>query len=259
MPRLPVTHSLMFSPVVLWALGSVTIVSLVSLVGAALFTVHKHILTKAMLVLISFSTGALFGDVFIHMLPEMVEEGTTGATWLLVLTGILASFVLEKFIHWHHCHGDPSQEHHHAVGIMSLVGDVLHNALDGILVAGSYFVSIEVGIATTIAVVLHEIPQEISDLSILLHSGYTRSKALFFNFLSGLSSIATAIAVLVFQSDFASIGEIVLPFAAGNFLYIAGSDLIPELHKETRLSRGALQLVGIVVGIALMMALTLLE
>lgn len=249
----------MSAPLIVWALGSVILVSAVSLIGAILFTIKSHVLTRAMLLLISFSTGAMFGDVFIHMLPEMVEAGSTQQTWLLVLGGILASFILEKFIHWHHCHGESLEEHHHPVGIMSLVGDVVHNALDGILVAGSYLVSVEVGMATTIAVIFHEIPQEMSDLSILLHSGFTKAKALLFNFLTGFAAVLAALAVLFFQNDMASLGAMILPFAAGNFLYIAGSDLIPELHKETRFSHGVLQLIGIAIGIAFMGALTILE
>lgn len=236
-------------------------VSAISLSGVFLLMLHQNILKRTLSILISFSTGALLGDVFLHMLPEMAEEPTENM-WILVLGGILMSFILEKFIHWHHCHGteeEEKQHHHHPVGIMNLVGDVLHNALDGLLIAGSYFVSIEVGIATTVAVVLHEIPQEIGDFSVLLYSGFSKSKAILFNLMTALSSVAAAAVVIAIGSDTPSVPAVLVPLAAGNFLYIAGSDLIPELHKETAVGKSLVQLSGLLGGIAAMAAMLLLE
>jgi len=250
----------MFSLSTIWTLGSLLGVGVVSLIGVSLFTIRQHILDKALLTLIGFSTGALLGDVFLHMLPEMIEdEGLSNYSWFIVLGGILASFILEKYIHWHHCHRVECEDHTHTLGVMNIVGDMLHNALDGILIAGSYLVSIEVGVATTIAVVLHEIPQEISDVGILLYSGYTRKKAILLNALTGLASIAGGILVIALGEHVPSAALVLLPFAAGNFLYVAGSDLIPELHKETGIAKSTVQLLSIIAGIAFMAALLLLE
>lgn len=247
-------------------LGSIIGVGAVSMSGISLLILKEKLLRKIMIILIGFSTGALLGDVFLHMLPEMVEEGeVANYSWFLILAGIVTCFILEKFIHWHHCHGMGVEEdthhhhHHHHVGIMSVIGDMLHNALDGILIAGSFLVSTEVGIATTIAVVLHEIPQEIGDVGILLHSGYSKKQAIMLNGLTGLASIAGALLVIIFESRVPSVGAALMPFAAGNFLYIAGSDLIPELHKETGAKRSTIQLVSLLAGIAFMAALMLME
>jgi zinc and cadmium transporter len=211
---------------------------------------------------VSFSVGALLGDVFLHILPEMAEQlGGFEKGGMYVLLGIVLSFILEKMIHWRHCHILPDEahehchEHHHHIGIMSLCADGLHNFIDGALIAGSFLVDINVGIATTIAVALHEIPQELGDFAVLLHAGYARSKALLFNFLTGLCALLGAVIVLSIQSSVPLIGTVLLPIAAGNFLYIAGVDLMPELHKEVGIKKAFFQLISIIAGIAVMYAL----
>ncbi len=251
------------SPIVLSLVG-VILVSLISLVGIALFALNERLVRRLLLPLIGFSTGALLGDVFIHMLPEMAEEEHFGNRLLLILAGILFSFIIEKVIHWRHCHcpGLPLQDdsHHvHPMGIMNLIGDGMHNFIDGALIAGSFLVSTPIGIATTIAVILHEIPQEIGDFAILLYSGFARGKALLFNLLSGCVAILGTLLVLFTATALPMAGAWLLPIAAGNFLYIAGSDLIPELHKDTRLSRALLQLLTILIGVGVMFALTFLD
>lgn len=252
-------HSLRFRPVsassvvILWTLGSVLIVSLVSLVGIALLSLQEKIIRKVLLYLVSFATGALFANIFGHLLPEIVEESSDiSRSFMWVFGGILLSFAIEKFIHWHHCHVLECEHHIHPVGKMILLGDGAHNITDGILIATAYLVDIPLGIATTIAVILHEIPQEIGDFSVLLHSGYSRTGALAFNFLSALTAIIGAVVVLFLHESIHDIETILLPLVAGNFLYIAGSDLIPELHKETRLGRAVLQLACIIAGAVLL-------
>ncbi len=235
-------------------------VSLVSLIGAVLFTVNQRRLKRLLFLLLSFAVGALLGDVFIHMIPEMMEADALAVPWpLLILAGVMLSFILEKFIHWRHCHDEACAEHIHPVGTMNLIGDFFHNALDGMLIAGSFAVSIPVGVATTLAVLLHEIPQEMSDMGILIYSGFSRTKAIVFNLLMGLAAVAAAALVLAFGNAVPQLGAYILPLAAGNFLYIAGSDLIPELHRDNGTARSALQLLAILLGIALMAALTMLE
>jgi len=249
----------MSSPSLL-TIASVILVSLISLLGIVLFPFHEKTLKKYLLYLVSFSTGGLLGDVFLHMIPEIAEDQSFLPQALsLILLGIVLSFIVEKFIHWRHCHDMECGEHILPVGIMNLFGDGVHNFIDGVLIAGSYLVSFPVGVATTIAVALHEIPQEISDFSILIYSGFKRKKALFFNLLSALAALLGAVIVLLWSNALPSIGKILLPLAAGNFVYIAGADLIPELHKEVGVTRSLIQLAAMILGILLMYGLTVIE
>ncbi|OGJ61994.1 hypothetical protein A3C37_00640 [Candidatus Peribacteria bacterium RIFCSPHIGHO2_02_FULL_53_20] len=244
----------------LLSIAAVLIVSAISFAGIALFAVSESLIRKCLVYFVSLAAGVLLGEVFLHILPEITEEtGMTAVTSMGILIGILASFVIEKIIHWHHCHVLPSSEHHHPVGMLALVGDGIHNTVDGALIAGSFLVSSELGIATTIAIALHEIPQEISDYALLIYSGYTRKAALLWNFCSALTAIIGALIVLLSRSEHPEFLTILMAFAAGNFLYIAGADLIPELHKETRLRSALIQLILICIGIGLMQTLTTLE
>ncbi len=236
---------------------SVGIVSLVSLVGVFVLTLREAYVGRLMLFLVSFSTGAILGTVFFHLLPEVMEHsGDPLVGSILILVGMMLAFCIEKFIHWHHCHYTDHDEevgqHTHPVGALILIGDGIHNIIDGMLIASAFLVSVPVGVATTIAVVLHEIPQELSDISLLLHSGYSRRSAILWNTISALMAIVGAGVALFFQSHVSGIEFILLPIAAGNFLYIATTDLIPELHKETRIERTALQIVLLLAGIGLM-------
>ncbi len=236
---------------------SVLLVSLVSLTGVFLLSLSKSFLQKMLLYFVSFAVGALFANVFLHILPEMAEiMSDLHAGFALVLLGIVISFLLEKCIHWHHCHNlDCSCPQ--PVGTMMLIGDGIHNITDGILIAAAYLVDMELGIATTLAVVLHEIPQEIGDFAVLLHSGWSRGKALLANFVSALTAFLGAIAVLVLHEHVHDIELLLLPLTAGNFLYIAGSDLIPVLHKESKMKNTVIQFVSMLAGIALMYSLLL--
>ena len=236
--------------------GSVLLVSLMSLMGVALLSLHETLLRKFLLPLVAFATGALFANVFLHLLPEAVEAAADPIVpFALVLAGIVLSLVIEKFIHWHHCHTLDCPDHTHPIGTLMIIGDGMHNMLDGILIASAYLASTELGIATTIAVILHEIPQEIGDFAVLIHSGFSRSRALFYNFLSALTAFLGAIGVLFLAGSMLHIELILIPLAAGNFLYIAGSDLLPELHKEVKLSAAFRQLLFLLAGIGVMAGL----
>ena len=168
-------------------------------------------------------------------------------------------FALEKFISWRHCHIPTSKEHPHPVVWMNLVGDGLHNFTDGMIIAASFLVNIPLGITTSLAVILHEIPQEIGDFGVLIHGGFSKNKALVFNFLSGLMAIGGAVLTLFLGTRFVQPVRLLIPFTAGSFIYIAGSDLIPELHKETNLKKSAFQLLGLILGIGVMLSLLLIE
>lgn len=245
----------------IWAytLGSVLIVSLISLIGVLTFSIRTEKLKQFLIYMISFSAGALFGDAFIHLLPEAVADGFTVKISIFILTGIGFSFVVEKFICWRHCHHLPTPDHPHPFAYMNLFGDFVHNFIDGLIIGTSYLVGISVGMATTLAVVLHEIPQEIGDFGILLHGGFSKSKALTVNFLVSLSSLIGAVCALLLSVYVDGLILFLVPFAAGSFIYIAGADLIPELHKETKVNKSFLQFFYFVLGILVMMALLLIE
>lgn len=243
-----------------YTIGSALLVSLVSLVGMLLLPVGPRFLKHAVLLLVSFSAGALIGDTFIHILPEAVEEfGFDLSMSLSILAGILSFFVLEQFVHWHHCH-HPKSDHPHAFVVTNLVGDALHNFIDGLFIAASYLVSIPLGIATTLAVTFHEIPQEMGDLGVLLHGGLAKKKALFLNFVFALFALMGAIVGLLIGGGSDQFLRFILPFTAGGFLYVANADLFPELHKSSKGGMDQLwHFLMILAGIGVMVLLLLLE
>lgn len=245
-----------------WAytLLSVALVSALSLIGVITLSIKAERLRKILIYMVSFSAGAFFGDVFFHLLPEVVEEhGFTVEVSLAILAGIILSFVVEKFVHWQHCHTPVSKEHPHPFAIMNLVGDGVHNLIDGLVIGASYLVSVPAGIATTLAVIFHEIPQEIGDFGVLIHGGFSKGKALLFNFITAVTAVIGAVIALSLASAAEGIIFLLVPFAAGAFLYIAAADLVPELHKETKVSRSLLQLGFFLLGIGVMWALLLAE
>jgi zinc and cadmium transporter len=244
-----------------WAssIVAVSIVSILSLIGAISLVLREAWLRQALIVLVAFAAGALLGDAFLHLLPEVVEEtGELGLpTSFAVLAGVSTFFVLEKGLHWHHSHIG-HEETVHPVAVTNLVGDGLHNFLDGAIVAASFAASPELGIATTVAVAIHEIPQELGDFGILVHSGLSPKRALMFNLLSGLTAIAGAVAVLAF-TPVETIERAMIPFTAGAFIYIASTDLMPEIHKEPEPLKSVIQLIAFGCGVGVMAAMLVLE
>ncbi|MBU4257004.1 ZIP family metal transporter [Patescibacteria group bacterium] len=240
--------------VCLYTFASVIIVSLLSLVGVLSLTFSGEKLKKITMFLVSLSAGTLLGGALLHLLPEAVEEHNGDfKIWLWLLAGIIIFFVLEKIIHWRHCHIPTSEEHPHPLGAMNLIGDGLHNFIDGMIIAGSFLISAQLGFATTIAVIAHEIPQEIGDFGVLIHAGYKRGKALLFNFLTGLTAVIGAAITLLIGTRFENFSAYIIPFTAGGFIYIATADLIPELKKDTQLSKSFGQLAAILLGIGIML------
>jgi len=244
----------------LYALASVILVSLLSLVGLAFISVAEEMLKRIIFIMVSLAVGGLFGDAFIHLLPESFERlGNKLQASVLVLAGILAFFVLEKFLLWRHQHVLASDHSIHPVGYINLLADGAHNFIDGVIIGASYTISIPVGIATTLAVIFHEIPHELGNFFVLLYAGFTKRKALFFNFLSALFAILGTVISLLVGSTVADFSNVMLPLAAGGFIYIAGSDLVPELNKESTLGKSLVQLLAIGVGVGLMFVLVMLE
>ncbi len=246
----------------IYSLVSVFVVSLISLIGVFTLSLKKQTLEKATVLMVSFAVGALLGDSFIHLLPESFRSlGIKLSTSLYVLAGILIFFVLEKFIRWRHCHVPTSENHLHPVVALNLIGDGVHNLIDGMLIGASFSVSFTLGLATTLAVVLHEIPQEIGDFGVLIHGGLSISKALLFNFLSALMAVVGVVISLLIGKYLEGYTLILMPITAGGFLYIAGSDLIPELNQgcSTKARSALVQFLAIIFGILIMALLTFVE
>ncbi len=226
-------------------------VSLISLVGIIFIGLRKEFLQNFVFVLVSFAVGAMLGSAFLHIIPEALEEANNPQfVFLLVLIGFIIFFCIEKFLHWRHCHEDGCEIH--PVAYMNLIGDAAHNFMDGAIIAVSFMTDINTGIAVTIAIILHEIPQEIGDFGVLIRAGLSRSKALFYNLLSALIAVIGAILTYFFISTFHSIEIFLLPLTAGCFIYMASVDLIPGLHRERSITASVLQFLMIVSGIILM-------
>jgi zinc and cadmium transporter len=244
----------------LYALTSTILVSLFSVIGIVFLSISETKLKQIVFVLVSLAVGSLFGDVFIHLLPQAFEklEARLEAS-LYLLAGIFIFFVLEKFIRWRHQHALESNNAIQPVGYMNLLADGVHNFIDGMIIGAAYLTSLRVGIATTIAVAMHELPQEISDFGVLLHAGFSKKKALIFNLLSATLAILGTVLILLAGTTLHYFVASMIPLAAGGFVYIAGSDLVPELNKELQPSRSFIQLLAIAAGVGLMLLLTLLE
>ncbi|WP_420454767.1 ZIP family metal transporter [Rubrivirga sp.] len=258
------------------ALLSVLGISLVSLAGVFTLSLGRARLERVIFLLVSFAVGAMLGGALLHLIPESYDAlGEGPQTGLLVLAGVVAFFVLEKFLHWRHQHGAPEAldgatghvHHGHSHGLdrppqgeaapfalVNLVGSVAHNVIDGAIVAAAYLVSIQTGVVTTLAVMLHEIPQEIGNFGVLVYGGYPPRKALLYNFVAGLGGLVGAGLVLALGGSVEGLADWLLPITAGAFLYIAGSDLIPELNRRHSYpaTKAVGQLVMMLLGIAVM-------
>ncbi len=248
---------------ILYTFMSVIVVSLISLAGVLTLSFSVERLRKYLFVLVSFAVGALFGDAFLHLIPEAFETmGDLNLVSFWVLLGIGLFFVLEKFFHWTHEHEAEHEGHIHPVGYLNLVSDGAHNFIDGMVIALSYLVSPITGFATTVAVILHEIPQEISDFGILIHSGFTTKKALLWNLISACLAIAGAVFVFLLGGNgtlLELLTRYALPITAGGFIYIAGSDLVPHLNENNKTTQALIQFAAIGIGVFLMVTLTWLE
>lgn len=244
-----------------YVLISVLLVSLISLIGVVTLALKDRILKKILLLLVAFSSGALIGDTLLHLLPEASEEnGFTNLIALMMIAGILFFFVLEKFLRWRHCHELDCSEHKEHIGTLSLMSDSVHNFIDGVLIGVSFLISIPLGVTTTLAVILHEIPQELGNFAVLLHTGHAKKKAIIYNFLSALTAILGAIVAVALGDKMQGFEAVMVPFTAGSFLYIAMTDLIPELHnKEHKISESLLQLMFIILGFGVMGILQYLD
>lgn len=242
-----------------WILASTLLVSGISLIGIFFLSLSEKLFRKLLLMLVSFASGTLLGGAFLHLIPEALSSEALSAEsenmFIVILSGILVFFLLEKFL-WRHCHERECPVH--VFAYLSLLGDGVHNFIDGVIIAAGFLVgvplgsvNIPLGLATTLAVVSHEIPQEIGDFGILVYGGFSKVKALFYNLLSALMAVFGALLMYYFSSYLPSLAYF-LVFAAGSFIYIATTDLIPQLHKERDAWKSLVQFVLLLSGILLM-------
>lgn len=242
-------------------LGWIIVVSLaggvLSVLAAALFALTAR--GAWVPHLISYAIGALLGAAFLEVLPNAVEaHGDVGKATAIVLAGILGFFVLEKLVLWRHCHDDHCEGHetgaaahdHGRSGLLILVGDTFHNFVDGVLIAAAFMQDVRLGIVTALAIIAHEIPQEVGDFLILLHSGYSRLKALVFNLLSSMATLVGGLLAYFALSAVQGVVPVFLALAAASMIYVAVADLIPGLHKRTELRATVQQVLLIAAGIA---------
>jgi len=231
------------------------IVSSGSLVGVLAISIKPTVLNKYLLPLVSLSAGTMLGAAFLHQLPESLEMLDPHLALQLALFAFIAFFLLERILHWRHCH-DEAHLAKHTIGVMNLLGDGIHNFIDGLLIAASFAADPSLGIVSVFAIALHEIPQEIGDFGVLLHSGFSRTKALLANVLVSLTAVLGGVVGYFATTVSVVFASYLIPVAAGGFLYIAAADLIPEL-KEGKTSKKTLaNIITFLLGIFLMYALS---
>lgn len=236
------------------AILATLVLSSLSLAGVVTLGIKASLLQRASLYLVAFSAGALVGGAFFHLLPEALELSSELIPFVYLILGISIFFVMERYLKWHHCH-DEGECEAHTFTHMSLFGDGLHNFIDGLVIVSAFAISTELGVVTTIAIAAHELPQELGDFGILVYGGFTRGRALLWNFISSATAIVGAVLGYFLINYFASITAVLLPIAAGGFIYIAMTDLVPELHKEPKISKSLLNFVLFALGIIFMLGM----
>ena len=225
------------------------IVSLGSLAGILTLTMSREKLNRILLVLVALSAGSMMGGAFFHLLPEAAKSLEIDQVYLIVFAAFTLFFLIEKLLYWRHCHDGHCRVH--SFGYLNLLGDSLHNFIDGLIIAGAFLTDFNLGLATVLAVSLHEIPQEVGDFGVLLYSGWGRAKALIVNLLVGLTAVLGGVVGFVLADRIDNFAAMLLPFAAGGFIYIAASDLMPEIRKETSLKKSLASFGVFLAGVAL--------
>ena len=236
--------------VLLLSLAATFLISIISLVGLATLTLNTKTLNNSLHLMIALAAGSLMGGSFFHLLPEAGESLGLETALQATLVSFVIFLVIEKALHWRHCHSRDCEVH--TLGMMSAIGDSLHNFLDGLVIVAAFMGGMELGIATTLAIALHEIPQEIGDFGVLLHAGYKRNTALLINFITALTAVLGALVGYALSSSVGQFMPYLLPLAAGGFIYIGASDLLPEVRKERDQRKATLAFIFFLLGIGAM-------
>ncbi|MGD2136437.1 MAG: ZIP family metal transporter [Gemmatimonadales bacterium] len=237
----------------LWILVAGIGMSLLALVGALALFIPTDVLKRLLLPLVAFAAGSLIGGAFFHMIPAaLTHDGVALQVCGGIVLGFVAFFALEQFLHWHHCHRAEA-DCRTPVTYLILFGDALHNFVGGVAVAGTFLIDVRLGIAAWIAAAAHEVPQELGDFAVLVHGGWSRARALTFNFASALTFLVGG--VVTYAASASVDVTFIVPFAAGNFIYIAASDLVPEVNKHRSPAQNVIHFVAFVAGLALLFAI----
>ena len=240
-----------------WALGASIVVSVISLIGIFSILLKESLLERILILLIGFSAGGLIGGAFLHLIPEAIEKSNSSQVFLNVIFGFVLFFILERYLHWRHCHKGDCKVH--MFTYLNLIGDGIHNFTDGLVIGASFVVSVHFGVITTLVIVFHEIPQEIGDFGVLIYGGFTKLKALFYNFISALTCIIGTIIGYQLSSSVGNFSVFLLPLVAGGFIYVAACDLIPEIHKQPGLRRANLSILAFSFGVLFIFLSRLLD
>ncbi|MCK5635946.1 MAG: ZIP family metal transporter [Thermoplasmatales archaeon] len=231
-------------------------IALIAFIGVFTLAMRERLLNKILLILVSLSAGVLMGGAFLHLLPEAVEKSEGTDIFLFVLAGFILFFLIEKVLHWRHCHKGKCDVH--TFHYMNLIGDSIHNFIDGLIISASFIASIPLGVTTTIAIAAHEIPQEIGDFGVLIYGGFKKKKAIVLNFTIALLTVVGGIVGYFISSNIEHTVVFLLPFAAGGFIYIAATDLIPEIKKELDIKKSMATMIVFICGLILMWLIKIL-
>jgi zinc and cadmium transporter len=234
----------------LWIFVSGMVMSSIALIGSVTLILREETLKKLLLPLVALAAGTLLGGALFHMIPASVDKlGNAVSIYVWIVVGFGLFLGLEQFLHWHHCHRAPSE--HRPLTYLILLADAVHNFIGGLAVAGAFLIDIRVGISAWIAAAAHEVPQELGDFGILIHGGWRKSSALLYNFLSALTFLVGGL--VAYGASFNFDVTFLLPFAAGNFIYIAAADLIPEIKQEANATLNVVHFLSFLVGIVLLL------
>ncbi len=240
-----------------WIVVSTVAVSVLSFIGILTLILKDKLLDKILFLLVSFSAGALMGNAFLHLIPEAAEIESAVDPFLLVLVGFSAFFLIGRVLHWHHYHH--GKKHVHEFAYLNLVGEAVHNFMDGMVLAAAFIVDVRLGLMTTLAVILHEIPQELGDFGVLVYGGFSKAKAFLWNFIAALTAVLGGLVGYFLSTAREAFAQWLLPIAAGGFIYVAASDLVPELKKAIRFRVAMRYFFFFLLGIALMYGATFIE
>ena len=233
-----------------YILISTITITLIAFIGIFTLAINENILKKILLILVSLSAGALMGGAFLHLIPESIQEANGADIFIVVLVGFIIFFIIEKILHWRHCHDGKCDVH--TFHYMNLIGDSIHNFIDGLIIAAGFIVSIPLGFTTTVAIVAHEIPQEIGDFGVLIYGGFEKKKAIILNFLVASTIVIGGVVGYFLSNLIEKSVYILLAFAAGGFIYIAATDLIPEIKKEVNIKKSITTMFIFILGILIM-------
>jgi zinc and cadmium transporter len=244
-------------PILLWIILSTFAISLIAWVGVLVLFFKEAVINKITLALVAFSAGALLAGALLHLIPETIEKSNANYNYfIIILLGFTVFLAMEQFIHWHHCHSAPC-EHKQPMTYLILIANGVHNFIDGLAIGAAFFVDLKLGLITWFAVAAHEVPQKLGEFGILLNGGWEKKRALLFNFYTALTVLVGGLAAYFFAREINIVW--LLAFAAGSFIYIACSDLIPEIKHHEKMTQNIIHFLSFLFGILIIWAVKFLD